>query len=819
MPSRGNFRMLADDPAEEPAGSTLVPLAPPPLPADDLPATFAAAPPADEAPPLPVRTPDPAVEAVAPAPADSAGGPPSGPSMTPAVPPARGGELLVQFAPGLAPSAWNDALGAVGGRAEEVLSEHGGAALLRVSLPPGLDPAQAIEILGHRPGVAFAEVNGTASIQAVSNDPYFTNGSLWGMEGDASTPANAFGSQAAEAWAAGRIGSTHVVIGITDTGIDYRHQDLYQNIWLNQREIPDALKAVLVDTDGDGLITFRDLNAAANATSVSDLNGNGRIDAGDLLADARWEDGVDGDGNGYLDDLVGWDFVNNDNDPFDDNGHGTHVAGTIGATGGNGTGVAGIAWNVELAALKFLDASGNGTYANAIRALDYFSGLAAQNTAAAPADKVAQDFVATSNSWGGDPFSQAMLDAIVRGAQQDQLFVAAAGNAALFTPNNNDANPYYPSSFSTTAAAGYEAVISVAATTSTGGLAFFSNYGATSVDLGAPGSGIWSTLPGDSYGSKDGTSMAAPHVAGAIALYAAEHPDATAADIRAAILGSVAPTASLAGKVATGGRLDIGTLLVPDTTPPGVAVTLNDTALTAGETATVTFAFTEKVAGFTLDDVVFDAANGSLGTLSTADQKTYTAVFTPTANIADATNTIAVAAGGYADLAGNPGLAGASANFTIDTRAVGGQTIYGTTAADTLSGGAGDDVISGLPSAGSNLGKGTIDRLTGNAGADLFILGDSRGVFYDDGSTRSAGTSDYALVRDFQDGTDHIQLKGTAISYFARDLSLKGVAGAGVYFDTNGSRAWDSRDELVGVLQGVGAAQVSFAAGGDAVFV
>src|SRR5262249_18759623 len=139
----------------------------------------------------------------------------------------------------------------------------------------------------------------------VSNDPGYTGGSTWGLYGDLTTKVNNFGSQAGEAWAAGYVGSTKVAVGLVDTGVDYTHPDLYLNIWLNPGEIPAALKAAgLADTDGDGRITFRDLNNPLNAAFVADKNGNGRIDAGDLLHDSRWADGVDQDGNGYTDDLI-----------------------------------------------------------------------------------------------------------------------------------------------------------------------------------------------------------------------------------------------------------------------------------------------------------------------------------------------------------------------------------------------------------------------------------------------------------------------------------------------------------------------------------
>jgi subtilisin family serine protease len=611
----------------------------------------------------------------------------------PSLKPHVAGELIVKLGP--AAGLVDTVLASVGGRAAEFIRSSLDGDTLRITLGGGIDVQKAIDILSRIPGVQFAEPNYIVSVEAVSNDSAYTGGQLWGMYGDKTSPANQYGSQASEAWAAGKTGSTKVVTGVIDSGIDYTHPDLYLNIWLNQNEIAPTLRSGLTDVDGDGLISFRDLNDAANAGSVTDFNANGRIDAGDLLADVRWENGTDQDANGYVDDLIGWDFVNNDNDPYDDNEHGTHVAGTIAGMGGNGTGVAGVTWSSQVVALKFLAADGSGSTASAIKAIDYFT-TAKQNGGAL------QDFASTNNSWGGGGYSQGVLDAVVRGAKADVLFIAAAGNGGFDgRGDSNDSTANYPSNYSTVAGAGYEAVIAVASITSSGALSSFSNYGATTVDLGAPGSGIYSTIPGGGYAAFSGTSMATPHVAGAVALFSSLSGQ-SAADIRALLLDSTIATASLSGKTITGGRLDVE-------------------------------AFVNK--------------------------------------------------------------AGVAPPPTV-------TSIYGTSAGETVTGTTGADKIWGVPGSGTSLGAGTIDTLVGNGGADTFVLGDSRGRFYDDGRSRSAGTSDYGVIRDFG-ADDKIQLKGSASEYIQKAVTLNGVASMGIYHDSNLNGVFDSRDELIGVVQGV----------------
>ncbi len=406
------------------------------------------------------------------------------------------GEVIVQLGAGLSAQSLT-ALSTLGVQSLETLAVVGGASLLRVQITDGQSVPEKLQALNASPLVRFAEPNWIYQHQATATDNYFTDGTLWGMAGDASTPANAFGSQAAEAWTNGSVGNDSVYIGIIDEGYQFDHPDLTGNAWLNPFDPAD---------------------------------------------------GRDNDGNGYIDDTRGWDFANSDNTVYDGgtrgslDSHGTHVAGTIGGTANNG-GVVGVNHNVTMISGKFLGRRGGNT-ADAIKAVDYFTDLKTRH---------GLNIVATNNSWGGGGYSQAMYEAIVRGAKANILFIAAAGNSGT----NNDAAASYPSNYDTTPGAGFDAVIAVAAIDKAGALASFSQYGKTSVDIGAPGVAIMSSVPYNKYSSYNGTSMATPHVAGAAALYASTHPGASAASIRAAILTSAVATSSLTGKTVTGGRLNV----------------------------------------------------------------------------------------------------------------------------------------------------------------------------------------------------------------------------------------------------------------------
>ncbi|MGI8604580.1 MAG: S8 family serine peptidase [Verrucomicrobiales bacterium] len=386
----------------------------------------------------------------------------------------------------------------------------------------GLPVREAIAALKNHPAIEFAEPNWVYTHQAVSNDPYYTGGSTWGLYGDLTSPANQFGSQAGEAWAAGYTGSSDVYVGIIDEGIQSTHPDLSANVWTNPFDPID---------------------------------------------------GLDNDGNGLTDDIHGWDFFSNDASIYDGtvDDHGTHVTGTIAATGGNAEGVAGINWNVTYISAKFLGPNGGYT-SDAIEAVDYFTDLRTRH---------GLDIVALNNSWGGGGYSQGLHDAIIRAANAGILFVAAAGNSG----NNNDTTASYPSNYNTTqgtptqTAAGYDSVIAVAAIDSTGNKASWSSYGAATVDLGAPGVGVYSTVPTNTYASYNGTSMATPHVTGAAALYASTHPTESTAEIKTALLNSVTPTASLAGNTVTGGRLNLSDVIAP-LRPTGLSATSGDNQVT-----------------------------------------------------------------------------------------------------------------------------------------------------------------------------------------------------------------------------------------------
>lgn len=340
-------------------------------------------------------------------------------------------------------------------------------------------------------------------------DPLFNN--QWGMKDIG----------VIDAWNVTK-GNPDMVVAVIDTGVDYTHEDLLPNLWRNIKEIPN--------------------------------------------------NGIDDDNNGYIDDIIGWDFAANDNKPYDlalepldilfkggNAGHGTHCAGNVAARGDNGKGISGVAPNVKIMSLRFITEKGQGTTADAMKAIQY-----AVNNGA----KV------MSNSWGsegeepGAPENQALRDTIQFAQDKGVLFIAAAGNGhkGVGYDNDTDKAPAYPASYD------HDIIVSVAALDINDNLGSFSNWGARTVDIGAPGVKVYSTMVDqgysdiviDKFGFKatwDGTSMATPHVAGAAALYWSAHPEKSWQEVKAALLGSVKKINSLGNKSVSGGKLDVKALL------------------------------------------------------------------------------------------------------------------------------------------------------------------------------------------------------------------------------------------------------------------
>lgn len=277
-------------------------------------------------------------------------------------------------------------------------------------------------------------------------------------------------------------------------------------------------------SQGGPLIAVIDTGIDANH---SDLKANLWTNPGEIAGD-----GIDNDNNGVIDDVHGYNAIDGSGNPVDDVGHGTHCAGTIGGVGNNGEGVTGVMQKANIMAVKFLSNNG-GTLGDAVKAIAYATKMGAR---------------VTSNSWGGGGYNQALKDVL---ESSPALHIFAAGNDS----NNNDKRPAYPASYD------LPNIVAVAATDRNDRLASFSNYGATSVDLGAPGVDIFSTVPGGKYRSLSGTSMACPHVTGATGLLLSQEPTLTNEQLKELLLGTTDKVAALEGKTVTGGRLNVNNAL------------------------------------------------------------------------------------------------------------------------------------------------------------------------------------------------------------------------------------------------------------------
>jgi len=409
------------------------------------------------------------------------------------------GELIVKFRPE-AQAASSSVLAAHGLR---VLRALRGIQALHVALPPGADVETMAKALRALRDVEYAEPNYYRYIDAIPNDPRFSE--MYALDNQGQTGGKIDADiDAPEAWDIA-VGAAEVVVASIDSGIDLHHEDLAANIYTNPGEIPD--------------------------------------------------NGIDDDGNGFVDDVHGWDFKDNDNDPTDPGGacvgHGTHTAGTVGAVGNNGIGVTGVAQVVRLMPLRAFYSSPpfcTARDADLIEAIQYV-GL--------------MKVPISNNSWGGFAQNLAMQRAI---AGSRHLFVTSAGN----TGSNNDILSTFPASYP------LDNIVAVAATDNLDRRASFSNFGARSVDLAAPGVGILSTLPGNQYGLLDGTSMAAPHVAGAAAVLLGHDPTLTSGELKARLMRGVDV---LGLNVASKGRLNLYRSL---TLPPSL-VTIKVTPLGPSE--------------------------------------------------------------------------------------------------------------------------------------------------------------------------------------------------------------------------------------------
>ncbi|MEX1219226.1 MAG: S8 family peptidase, partial [Solirubrobacterales bacterium] len=426
-----------------------------------------------------------------------------------------------------------------------------------VRLPAGADVEQAVIELAGEPGVAYAELEPIRQLSATTpNDPYYSAGYMWGQNNTGQsftlgsisyTGTVDADMDAPQAWDLTR-GSSQVTVGVIDSGIQLSHPDLAGNLWSNPGEIP------------------------AN--------------------------GIDDDGNGKVDDYRGWDFVNGDSNPDDDDGHGTHVAGTVGARGNNSTGVTGLNWTVQLAALKACDATGSCPLSATIAALNY---------------AVNEGIMVSNNSYGGLSSSEYLPEkqALAAARTAGHLFVAAAGNDNVNTDPPNQRN--FPSGYD------LDNIISVAATTLNDGRASYSNYGATTVDVGAPGSQIVSTYTSSTYVGLNGTSMASPQVAGLAALIKSRKPTWTYAQIRSQIMNNTRLISALSGESVSGGVVNAFDALnfAPD--PPTI------TAGPSGQTASTvaTFSFSGETVGA---GVTFECRIDSGAWASCASPKPYTAL-------------------------------------------------------------------------------------------------------------------------------------------------------------------------------------------------
>lgn len=484
------------------------------------------------------------------------------------------GEIIVKFKDSIEPTfdeQMPEQIVRVRGARAEALSrpERGGMNLVR------FDASITVEEAARRasadPRVEFAEPNYLYSpADIIPDDQEF--GSMWGLYNTGSN----FGSPgiagvdigATRAWVITK-GSDDIVAAVIDTGVDLQHPDLAANAWKNPREIP----------------------------------GNN----------------IDDDNNGFVDDVNGWNFVTDSNRTFEDanvDSHGTHVAGTIGAVGNNGIGVAGVAWNVKLMSLKFIgrqsDGRVSGTNSDAIKAVNY----------AIDMKKSGVNIRVINASWAGTDGSNALRKAVTKAGKEGILFVCAAGNGGDDNAQDDvDAGSVFPAGW----ASDMSSVVSVTSINALGNVPSWANYGHTGVSVAAPGTGIVSTLPGFRYGQDNGTSMSSPHVAGIAVLLWAQDPSLTPSQVKDRIIATAEPVLDLASRSASAGRANAYNALTKTSPPPAPLairfVSSSKKILTVDGLGVLNDSSVIQVNGETVDgrygyDETYKLANGSFTRLT-----------------------------------------------------------------------------------------------------------------------------------------------------------------------------------------------------------
>lgn len=522
-------------------------------------------------------------------------------------------------------------------------------------------------------------------------------------------------------------GSTSVVVAVIDTGVDYTHKGLDSNLWVNPGEVA----------------------------------GNG----------------IDDDGNGFVDDIYGYDFANDDSNPMDDNGHGTHVSGTIVSTA-----------NCSVMCLKFLDSDGAGYLSDAIAAVNYATMMRSHYGVNVRVD---------NNSWGGGSFSSAMQSAITASGDAGILFVAAAGNDGT----NNDATAEYPANYTS------PNVISVAASTKTNTLADFSNYGATTVDIAAPGVSIVSTTPGNTYSTYSGTSMATPHVSAVAALAWAVCPDATVADVRDAILDGAASFGSLKGKLVSGGVLNAyNTLNIlvhsgVDTAPVIGSLSLSSGSVSAGTSVTLTASNITATTG-TIDAVRFVLDTNGNGQYDTSDTVLGTSTTVSGSASSLKIGTAGYASGTYTILAAAKNSAGDWSSWVATTLTVLPSDDHGGSAAVATSVG--------------SVASSTSGRIGENGDADWFSFTATAGKTYV--FTVALGTlADSSLYLYGTNGTTQLAMNDDYGTSCASRITWTATAG-GIYYlkvvgygtETGTYALGVSRQNATPVLAAVGSQTMSY---------